>query len=118
MPDLGALMRAGRADLAPRRYPLATELSKDFERIPWQYDSGSPAWAARRTRSGASSSPTSAPRATAASSRSSGSTTRRPSPSTITLDEERVRDWLAKGAQPTDQVRKLLRIQGIDPDAR
>jgi small subunit ribosomal protein S16 len=36
------------------------------------------------------------------------------SPSTIKLDEERIRDWLAKGAQPTDQVRKLLRTQGID----
>jgi small subunit ribosomal protein S16 len=34
-------------------------------------------------------------------------------PSTITLDEERVRDWLARGAQPTDTVRKLLRVQGI-----
>ena len=34
-------------------------------------------------------------------------------PSTISLDEERVRDWLARGAQPTDTVRKLLRIQGI-----
>jgi small subunit ribosomal protein S16 len=34
-------------------------------------------------------------------------------PSTIVLDEERVRDWLARGAQPTDTVRKLLRIQGI-----
>jgi small subunit ribosomal protein S16 len=35
-------------------------------------------------------------------------------PSTITLDEDRVRDWLAKGAEPTDQVRKLLRTQGIE----
>lgn len=34
-------------------------------------------------------------------------------PSTITVDEDRVREWLAKGAQPTDQVRKLLRTQGI-----
>ncbi len=34
-------------------------------------------------------------------------------PSTITLDEERVRDWLARGAQPTETVRKLLQIQGI-----
>ncbi len=34
-------------------------------------------------------------------------------PSTITLDEERVREWIAKGAQPTDQVRKLMRTQGI-----
>jgi small subunit ribosomal protein S16 len=35
------------------------------------------------------------------------------SPSTITLDEDRVRAWLDKGAQPTDQVRRLLRTQGI-----
>jgi small subunit ribosomal protein S16 len=35
------------------------------------------------------------------------------SPSTVTLDEDKVRDWIAKGAQPTDQVRKLMKIQGI-----
>ena len=35
-------------------------------------------------------------------------------PSTIKVDEERVRHWLSKGAQPTDQVRKLLKIQGIE----
>jgi small subunit ribosomal protein S16 len=34
-------------------------------------------------------------------------------PSTITLDEARVRDWLARGAQPSQTVRKLLRINGI-----
>ena len=34
-------------------------------------------------------------------------------PSTIVLNEERIRYWLDKGAQPTDQVRKLLKIQGI-----
>ena len=34
-------------------------------------------------------------------------------PSTIRLDEERARHWLDRGAQPSDQVRKLLRIQGI-----
>jgi small subunit ribosomal protein S16 len=34
-------------------------------------------------------------------------------PSTIKLDEERIREWLAKGAQPTDQVKKLLKTQGI-----
>ena len=39
-------------------------------------------------------------------------------PSTIVIDEEKVRGWLARGAQPTDQVRKLLRTQGIDPSAR
>jgi small subunit ribosomal protein S16 len=36
-------------------------------------------------------------------------------PSTITLDEERVRTWLARGAQPSETVRKLLKIQGIKP---
>ena len=34
-------------------------------------------------------------------------------PSTIALDEEKIRAWLARGAQPTPTVRKLLRIQGI-----
>jgi small subunit ribosomal protein S16 len=34
-------------------------------------------------------------------------------PSTIVLDEERIRDWLERGAQPTDTVRKLLHTQGI-----
>ena len=34
-------------------------------------------------------------------------------PSTIVLDEERIRDWLARGAQPTGTVRKLLHTQGI-----
>jgi small subunit ribosomal protein S16 len=35
-------------------------------------------------------------------------------PSTVTLDAERIRDWLARGAQPTDTVRKLLHTQGIE----
>jgi small subunit ribosomal protein S16 len=35
-------------------------------------------------------------------------------PSTIALDEERVRAWLARGAQPSNTVRKLLKIQGIN----
>jgi small subunit ribosomal protein S16 len=39
-------------------------------------------------------------------------------PSSIRIDEEKVRGWLAKGAQPSDQVRKLLKTQGIDPAAR
>ena len=34
-------------------------------------------------------------------------------PSTIVLNEERVKAWLDRGAQPTDTVRKLMRIQGI-----
>ena len=35
-------------------------------------------------------------------------------PSTIVVDEDRVRSWLAQGAQPTPQVRKLLSTQGIE----
>ena len=35
-------------------------------------------------------------------------------PSTIAIDGDRARSWLARGAQPSDTVRKLLRIQGID----
>jgi small subunit ribosomal protein S16 len=35
-------------------------------------------------------------------------------PSTIVLDEERARSWLARGAQPTNTVGRLLRIQGIE----
>ncbi len=34
-------------------------------------------------------------------------------PSTIVLKEDRIREWLDKGAQPTSTVKKLLRTQGI-----
>ena len=34
-------------------------------------------------------------------------------PSTIELDEAKVRDWLAKGAQPTGPVARLLKIKNI-----
>ena len=34
-------------------------------------------------------------------------------PSTIRIDEERAMHWLQVGAQPTDQVKKLLRIVGV-----
>ena len=29
------------------------------------------------------------------------------------VDADKVRDWLNKGAQPTETVRKLLKTQGI-----
>jgi small subunit ribosomal protein S16 len=35
-------------------------------------------------------------------------------PSTIAIDVERARSWLARGAQPSNTVRKLLRTQGIE----
>ena len=34
-------------------------------------------------------------------------------PSTIELDEERVRDWLSKGAQPSETVARLLKAKGV-----
>ena len=34
-------------------------------------------------------------------------------PSTIELDEARVRDWLSRGAQPSDTVKQLLKAKGI-----
>ena len=34
-------------------------------------------------------------------------------PSTIVLNEERIRYWLDKGAQPSEPVKKLLKTQGI-----
>ena len=35
-------------------------------------------------------------------------------PSTIVVKEDRIREWLSKGAQPTDTVRKILKTQGIE----
>lgn len=37
----------------------------------------------------------------------------RTQPSDIKVDEEKAREWLGKGAQPTGQVRKLLEISGV-----
>ena len=34
-------------------------------------------------------------------------------PSTIELDEAKVRDWIAKGAQPSDSVRRLMKAKGF-----
>ena len=34
-------------------------------------------------------------------------------PSTIELDEAKVKDWLSKGAQPSDAVSKLIKVAGI-----
>jgi small subunit ribosomal protein S16 len=34
-------------------------------------------------------------------------------PSTIDFDEERVKDWLSKGAQPSNTVSRLLKIKNI-----
>jgi small subunit ribosomal protein S16 len=34
-------------------------------------------------------------------------------PSDIKIDAEKAREWLNKGAQPTDQVKKLLQVSGV-----
>ena len=34
-------------------------------------------------------------------------------PSLIELKEERIKDWLSKGAQPSATVRKLLKAKGL-----
>ncbi len=34
-------------------------------------------------------------------------------PASVSLKEERVTDWLSKGAQPTDSVKKLLAVKGL-----
>ena len=34
-------------------------------------------------------------------------------PSTIELDEAKIKDWLAKGAQPSDTVARLIQKAGV-----
>ena len=34
-------------------------------------------------------------------------------PSTIELDEAKVKDWLGKGAQPSESVSRLLKAKGL-----
>ena len=34
-------------------------------------------------------------------------------PSLIELDEAKIRDWMSKGAQPSETVRRLLKAKGI-----
>jgi small subunit ribosomal protein S16 len=41
----------------------------------------------------------------------------RTEPSTFVVDADKVRDWLNKGAQPTERVQKLLTNAGISREA-
>lgn len=34
-------------------------------------------------------------------------------PSIVKIDVEKAKDWLSKGAQPTDTVRKMFKSQGV-----
>jgi small subunit ribosomal protein S16 len=42
----------------------------------------------------------------------------RQEPSLVEIDNDKALDWLAKGAQPTDRVRKLLEVSGAWPRFR
>ena len=37
----------------------------------------------------------------------------RTQPSEIKVDAEKAKEWIEKGAQPTDQERKLLKVSGV-----
>ncbi len=37
----------------------------------------------------------------------------RTNPSTIEIDADKVREWISKGAQPTDPVKRLLKVKGV-----
>ena len=37
----------------------------------------------------------------------------RTNPSEISVDTETAKEWLSKGAQPTNQVRNILKISGV-----
>jgi small subunit ribosomal protein S16 len=41
----------------------------------------------------------------------------RTEPTTFEVDADKVRDWLFKGAQPTERVQKLLTARGISREA-
>jgi small subunit ribosomal protein S16 len=41
----------------------------------------------------------------------------RTEPTTFEVDADKVRDWLSKGAQPTERVQKLLTARGISREA-
>jgi small subunit ribosomal protein S16 len=38
-------------------------------------------------------------------------------PSTIDLDDEKIRDWISKGAQPSNSVKRLLKNKGVSGGA-
>jgi small subunit ribosomal protein S16 len=34
-------------------------------------------------------------------------------PSTIDLDTDKIKDWISKGAQPSDSVKRLMKSHGV-----
>ena len=41
-----------------------------------------------------------------------------PDPSIIELDEAKVKDWLGKGAQPSDAVTRLLKAKNLEAEGK
>lgn len=39
-------------------------------------------------------------------------------PSTVTIKQDRIEHWIGKGAQPTDQVLKLMKTQALGTDGK
>lgn len=39
-------------------------------------------------------------------------------PSTVTLKQDRLEHWISKGAQPSDQVLKLMKTQSLGADGK
>ena len=107
---MGGKRHAGHED-APEAPKSSAEDRRTNE--AWRRGSGCGGWGRRDAPSTVSWWPTSGPPATAASSRTSGSTTRLSDPSLIEIDEERALYWLRVGAQPSNQVRNLMSKVGI-----
>ena len=42
----------------------------------------------------------------------------RTEPVELVIDEAKARDWLSKGAQPSDTVKRLFKQAGVTPDQR
>ena len=77
------------------------------------YASDWPAWGRRRTRSTASSSPTARSPRDGRFIEIVGRYNPQTNPSTISLDAEKIQDWIGKGAQPSDSVKRLMKAQGL-----
>ena len=42
----------------------------------------------------------------------------RTDPSELVIDQDKAKDWLAKGAQPSHTVRRLFKQAGVPPDGK
>ena len=114
----GPLTVAGRVPGSAPAYPTRRVRRATDTRVrgvhhpPWPPRSSSCAWARCARRTTASSSPTPAPSATAASIETIGKYHPKEDPSFIEVDSERAQYWLGVGAQPTEAVAAIFRVTG------